>query len=78
MPVKIKDLPILERPRERLMASGVINLSNEELLAIILKTGNKEESSKIIASNILSYIKDINNLKNITLKELTDIKGIVV
>ncbi len=76
MPVKIKDLPLLERPRERLIANGVNNLSNEELLAIILKTGNKRESSKIIASNILSYIKDINKLKNITLKELTNIKGI--
>lgn len=76
MPVKIKDLPILERPRERLTSIGVNNLSNEELLAIILKTGNKRESSKVVASNILSYIKDINNLKNITFKELTSIKGI--
>ena len=76
MPVKIKDLPVSERPRERLITIGVNNLSNEELLAIILKTGNKGESSKIIASHILSYIKNINNLRNVTLKELTNIKGI--
>ncbi len=76
MPVKIKDLPVLERPRERLLINGVNNLSNEELLAIILKTGSRGESSKIIASNILSYIKNINDLRSITIKELTSIKGI--
>jgi DNA repair protein RadC len=74
--VKIKDLPLLERPRERLIYNGIDKLSNEELLAIILKTGGKGQSSKMLAVNILSYIKDISNLKNITLKELTNIKGI--
>lgn len=74
--VRIKDLPISERPRERMLSSGINNLSNEELLAIILKTGNKNESSKVLASNILKTLKNINDLNNMSVKELMKIKGI--
>ena len=76
MVVRIKDLPILERPRERLINYGASNLSNEELLAIILKTGTNKASAKALASEILVHIKDISNLKNISMKELTNINGI--
>ena len=38
MNIKMKDVPKCERPRERLINVGVENLSDEELLAIILKT----------------------------------------
>ena len=44
--MKIKDLPVLERPRERLINYGPDNISNEDLLAIILKTGSKNKSVK--------------------------------
>ena len=44
--VKIKDIPIFDRPYERLINSGVESLSNDELLAIIFKTGTKGMSSK--------------------------------
>ena len=74
--IRIKDLPTLERPRERLINQGINTLSNEELIAIILKTGNKEESSKVLATNILKNLKNINDLNNITLTELLKIKGI--
>ena len=40
--LKIKDIPKNERPRERLLKYGVENLSNEELLSIIIKTGTKD------------------------------------
>ena len=43
MNLTIKDIPILERPRERLMAYGSETLSNIELLSIILKTGTKDK-----------------------------------
>lgn len=72
---KIKDLPLLDRPIERLLNNGVETLSNEELLAIILKTGTKEKSVKEISSEILSKY-DIHSLKNINLKSITNIKGI--
>ena len=76
MNIKIKDIPINDRPRERLINNGAENLSNEELLAILLKTGTKDISSKILASKILTEIKDIQNLKNINLHQLMNIKGI--
>ena len=41
---KIKDIPISERPREKLKNIGVNNLSDSEILAIILKTGTKDKS----------------------------------
>lgn len=76
MNVNIKDIPITERPRERLMNVGVNNLSNEELLAILLKTGTKNISVKTLASNILSQISSINELKDMNLEKLIKIKGI--
>ena len=40
--VKIKEIPISDRPIERLLQKGSDALSNEELLAILLRTGTKE------------------------------------
>ena len=76
MNVKLKELPVLERPRERLINVGVENLSDEELLSIILKTGSKEMSVKELAAYILSSLGGIENLKNINYHEVKKIKGI--
>lgn len=76
MSVKLKELPVLERPRERLINVGVENLSDEELLSIILKTGSKEMSVKELAAYILSSLGGIENLKNINYHEVKKIKGI--
>lgn len=73
---KIKDIPVMERPRERLITYGVESLSNEELLAIILKTGTKSKSAKLLASEILTKIDGIDNIKNLNLEFLTNIEGI--
>ena len=74
--MKIKDLPEYERPRERLIRVGAANLSNEELLAIIIKSGIKGISVKEIADEILKRIKNINNLENINVNTFNDIKGL--
>lgn len=74
--IRIKDLPQNERPRERLINKGVQSLSDEELLAILLKTGTKEASAKILAGQILKQIKELKNIKDITYHELLNIKGI--
>ncbi|CCY46800.1 dNA repair protein RadC [Firmicutes bacterium CAG:822] len=76
MSVKLKELPVLERPRERLINVGVENLSDEELLSIILKTGSKEMSVKELAAYILSNLGGIESLKNINYHEVKKIKGI--
>lgn len=74
--IKIKDLPESEKPRERAIKCGISTLSNEELLSIILKSGTKNSNVKVLASNILSNIKNINDLKNISLNRLIKINGI--
>ena len=74
--MKFKDVPLDERPRERLIMYGASSLSNEELLMIILKTGTKKISVKEVSFNLLSYCKGISNLKNMTLNKLINIKGI--
>lgn len=72
---KIKELPLNDRPVERLINIGSNALSNDELLAIVLKTGTKELSSKELALQILNK-KSFPELVNITYEELTSIKGI--
>ena len=74
--IKISEMIKSDRPRERLSIYGVENLSNDELLTIILSSGVKNISVKELSFNILKEIKDIKNLNNITLEELLKIKGI--
>ena len=72
----IKDIPEFERPRERAIKYGVENLSNEELLSVILKTGTKDISVKSLSNQILALVNNINELKDLSLKVLTSINGI--
>ena len=81
MSLKIKDLPEEERPYEKLELYGEKNLSNSELLAIIIKSGTKEETSVQIAQRILKLNYDpemgeLNFLKSMSLEELMQVKGI--
>lgn len=70
----IKDLPNSEKPREKFKKIGAENLSDEELIAIILRTGTSDTSVKDLAINITKKLN--NNYKNITISNLTQIKGI--
>lgn len=76
MSYKIKDLPLDERPREKLKNKGVEALSNEELIAIILRCGNKEESVKDLAIRLVKNLNSFHDLNNITYQDLIKIKGI--
>lgn len=71
----IKEMAELEKPRERLLNNGKENLSNEEIIAIVLRTGTKEISSKMLATKILSKFKNISELRNANISNLTTIKG---
>ena len=53
MSIKIKQLPETERPYEKMELYGEKVLSNAELIAIIIKSGTKDESSVTIAQKIL-------------------------
>ena len=76
MPLKIKELPKGERPYEKLEKYGENMLSNAELLAIIIKTGTKEENSIDIANRILLMSDSLKGLQNLSLTDLENIKGI--
>lgn len=73
----IKDLPLSERPREKLISHGVEALSNAELLALIIKVGNQEETAIEVAQKILSRDnRGIAYLSDVSLEELMEVKGI--
>jgi len=73
--VKIKDLPKVERPREKLVAKGAENLKDSELLAILLRTGKAGKNVIEIASQILTkYSKK--RLLQMTYQDLVKIGGI--
>lgn len=72
----VKEIPISERPRERLMRYGAKSLANHELLAIILRTGSFNNSVLDLAKEILIHFEDLDNLNNATIEELKQIKGI--
>ena len=76
MSLTIKEIPNLERPYEKLKMFGADKLSDSELLAIIIKTGTKDENSLQIASRVLNLVNKLSDLQNLSIKELTKIKGI--
>lgn len=79
MLLKMKELPISERPYEKLELYGSEYLSNAELLAIIIKTGTKDETSITLAQKILNLMGNQNNLnflQTVSIEEFMEIKGI--
>ena len=80
MSIKIKMLPNCEKPYEKLEIYGAEKLSNAELLAIVIRTGSKEESSVDLAKKVLTINNTSENnlsfLEKMSIEELTKIKGI--
>ncbi|WP_174613940.1 RadC family protein [Virgibacillus ihumii] len=74
--IMIKDVPKDDRPRERMLQLGAAHLSNQELLAILLGSGTREESVMTLSNRLLMHFEGLNLLKDATIEELTSIKGI--
>jgi DNA repair protein RadC len=72
----IHDLPVSERPRERLSKYGVDKLSAQEILAVLLGRGISGESVTVTSQRLLSRFGNLKGIANATLEELSDIKGI--
>ena len=73
---KFKNISDGDKPRERLYNYGSEYLSNEELIAIILKTGSKKYNVKEVALSLLSVLGDVEKLKDIGISSLMKIDGI--
>lgn len=71
----IKELPVLERPRERLKKYGVRSLSTVELLSILLRTGTKDKSVMDVSTNLLKEIP-IHEFIQTDYKQMAKVKGI--
>ena len=81
MNIKMKELPISERPYEKLEIYGAEALTNSELLAIIIKTGTKENTAVNLAQKVLMLNDGINKedlsfLQDISIADFMKIKGI--
>lgn len=73
--IKIKELLEEDRPREKLRKIGANNLTDKELLAIILRTGTKNINVIKLAENILKDVGGVTGLRNATYNELIKHKG---
>lgn len=74
--INFKNIPESDKPRERLYQYGSENLSDEELISIILKTGTKGISVKEVSLKLLENVGDIRRLKDIGINTLMRINGI--
>lgn len=71
MKVNIKDLPLDERPREKMMAQGVAALSDAELLAILIGSGNAEETAVGLMQRVMKDCRgSLNTLGRMTIDDL--------
>ena len=73
---RIRDLPSTDRPRERLRDAGPAALSNQELLAILLRTGSARESALALANRLLGRFRGLVGLARAGFAELCAERGL--
>lgn len=73
---EIKEVSRESQPRERLVSFGEKALANHELLAILLRTGTKDTNVLQLSINFLNHFENLNGIKNASLAEFQQLKGI--
>src|SRR5512137_997319 len=72
----LKELPQEERPRERLIQQGAAALSNAELIAITLRTGNAKQNALELAASLLAHFEGLAGLSRASIQQLSESPGI--
>lgn len=72
----IKEMPIDQRPREKMIKYGSKSLSTEELIALIIRTGNRENTAIQLANNLICKSRGLKNIIDYTPEEFMHFKGI--
>lgn len=75
-PLRIRELPADERPRERLTKLGADALSESELIAILLRTGVKGANAVDVARQLLLKFQTLGALARCSVKEIASVKGV--
>lgn len=73
---KIKDIPKTDQPREKALFYGINNLSNAELLALIISCGTKNHSALEVGYELLSKFNGVSGIVRSSVNELKSVKGI--
>lgn len=74
--MKLKDYINEEKPREKLKSNGVKNLSDSEILSILLRTGTKKESVNELSTRLLKEAGSLKVLCEMSYNRLCEIEGI--
>src|SRR4051794_11143874 len=76
VPLKIRELPEQDRPRERLATRGASALSDAELIAILLRTGIAGANAIEVAQHLIKEFGSLGQLSRCSIRELAKIKGV--
>ncbi len=76
MSSSVKFWPQSEQPRERLKEKGVVSLSNAELIALVLRSGDKESDVLSFSRHLLDRFGSLRNLLNLDWSDLEQVKGL--
>lgn len=77
MNLKIREMNIDEKPREKLLKRGVKSLSNSELIAILIRIGNKNDNAITLSSKLLKNTSNgIRGLREMSIEEMCGFEGI--
>ena len=76
--IRVNDIPLNERPIEKLLQFGVNTLSHDELLAIVLRTGTKGENVIELSKRLLWELNGLDGLLNVSYEEVSKIKGQII